>query len=216
MRTPHMPLDALPATRLDALAGTASHGYAARAKAGRGTVPQQTTQETLLCGSVRWFCVQTHPQAEQWACDNLRRQGYQTYLPMHSVQVRDRVLPTLWHTTIQPLWKGYAFVQFSSLDPWHPIQSSYGVRRLVGFPNPAPCPSRVVEALQAGEELRRTLTPREPLWRPGAACKLSDGAFQGHAAVVTAVHHDRALVALLMLGHLREVQVSLGCLVARE
>jgi hypothetical protein len=33
---------------------------------------------------------------------------------------------------------------------------------------------------------------------------------------VTAVHHDRALVALLMLGHLREVQVSLDCLVVRE
>jgi hypothetical protein len=34
--------------------------------------------------------------------------------------------------------------------------------------------------------------------------------------VVTAVHADRALVALLMLGHLREVQVSLDCLAPRD
>jgi hypothetical protein len=34
--------------------------------------------------------------------------------------------------------------------------------------------------------------------------------------VVTVVHADRVLVALLMLGHFREVQVSLDCLTARD
>ena len=201
-----MPLDATPATRLDA----AQHDSADRLDTSR-----------MPCGGIlgpAWFVVQSHHQAERWACANLQRRGYRTFLPLLAVRRRDRVIRSLYHTVEVPLFSPYLFIHFDARSGWTPIWNTPGVARLLmADGKPAPCPERAVEAIQAGEGLRRTLTPPEALWRPGAACRLAGGgAFDGHDAVVTAVHNDRALVALLMLGHLREVQVSLDCLVARE
>ena len=200
-----MPLDATPATRLDA--------------------PHHDSADSLAtsrmpCGGISgpaWFVVQSHHQAERWACANLQRRGYRTFLPLVAVRRRDRVIRSLYHTVEVPLFSPYLFIHFDARSGWTPIWNTPGVARLLmADGKPAPCPERAVEAIQAGEGLRRTLTPAEPLWRPGAACKLVHGPFQGGDAVVTAVHNDRALVALLMLGHLREVQVSLDCLAARD
>ena len=198
-----MPLDALPATRLDAL----HHDSADTLATSR-----------MPCHSIRWACIYTHPQAEHWANSNLQRSGYTTYLPLYATRVRDRAIRSLWHTVERPLFQRYLFLRFDHTSTsWSPIRATPGVAHLVrNGTDPAYASDAAISTLQAHDHVRRTLTPREPLWRPGAACRLSDGAFQGHDAVVTAVHHDRALVALLMLGHLREVQVSLDCLVARE
>jgi transcriptional antiterminator RfaH len=175
----------------------------------------------MPCGGISgpaWFVVQSHHQAERWACANLQRRGYRTFLPLVAVRRRDRVIRSLYHTVEVPLFSPYLFIHFDARSGWTPIWNTPGVARLLmADGKPAPCPERAVEAIQAGAGLRRTLTPPEALWRPGAACRLAGGgAFDGHDAVVTAVHHDRALVALLMLGHLREVQVSLDCLATRD
>jgi len=198
-----MPLDATPATRLDA--------------------PPHDSADTLAtsrmpCRSIRWACIYTHPQAERWANTNLQRSGFTTYLPLYVTRVRDNAIRSLWHTVERPLFARYLFIRFNhTATSWSPIRATPGVVDLVrSGTDPAYASDAAISTLQALDHVRRTLTPPEPLWRPGAACKLAHGPFQGWDAVVTAVHHDRALVALLMLGHLREVQVSLDCLAARD
>src|SRR4051812_40177984 len=98
-------LDAAPATRLD------------------GNQPD----EHLGCGS-RWAVCQSHPQAERWALANLSRQGFDAYLPLHTVQRRDRVVPTLFHPVSVPLFTSYLFVAIQS-PYWAPIQHTLGVSR---------------------------------------------------------------------------------------
>jgi transcription antitermination factor NusG len=167
------------------------------------------------CGSrSAWGVVQAHPQAERWALENLTRQGYPAYLPLVAVQRRDRALRSLVRTVLAPLFPGYLFVQPGT--HWGPIAHSFGVRRLLlSDGTPHLLPPGVCEALQATEQLRRTLAPAASLWRPGAACRLSSGPFAGQDGVVLAIRRDRATVALMCLGGLRQVQTPIGSLEPR-
>jgi transcriptional antiterminator RfaH len=173
----------------------------------------ETPSEHHGCGS-RWFCAQTHPQAERWARDNLIRQGYPTFLPLITVRRRDRVTPAIWHTAQAPLWPGYVFLRFDAQrDPWQPINSTYGVRRLLGdATGPRAIPVGALEAVQALVPFAAPSTH----WAPGMHCSLATGPFEGHQAVVIAIGHDMATVAILMLGHLREVALQLDCLRPRD
>jgi transcription antitermination factor NusG len=168
------------------------------------------------CGRY-WAAVQTHPQAERWCHSNLLRQGYNSYLPLCVVQRPDRATPTLRHNVEAPLFPGYLFVQIDDRDPWTPIRYSQGVLRLLmSGGKPHHVFAGAVEALQSGEALRRCHTPQEGVWRPGAACSVSHGAFQDHPAVVIGVNRSVATVALLLFGELRHVQVETSCLKLRE
>jgi transcription antitermination factor NusG len=172
------------------------------------------------CGSrsAHWFCVRTHPQAERWALANLTRQGFETYLPLLAVQRQDRVVATLKHTVLVPLFSTYLFVRFDPHEPWQAISSTYGVRKLLGEAdgNPLPVRGGAVERLQASETQRAMVAPETTRWAPGMACSVSHGAFNAAPAVVLAVNDGMAYVSMLMLGHLREVSVSLDCLRARD
>ena len=199
----HAIVDRQPHTRLD----TAVAPY--------GTLP-------VRCSRIRgpaWFVCQTNPQAERWAQSNLSRRGYQTYLPMCAVRRRDRVIPSLWHTVETPLFGNYLFIRFDpEHDPWTPIRYSPGVLRLVvsGHAGPERVPHGIVEALQAGDDARRSIAPLHASWPPGTACSVSVGPFRGHDAVVIGTRDGRTLVGVMCFGAMREVSVSVDCLIPRE
>ena len=165
-----------------------------------------------------WAVIHTHPQAERWACDGLNRAGYRTFLPLYAAKRRDPVLRTMTRLVELPLFTSYAFVLLGQHDPWVPIRYTPGVHSLLmsgGQPNIAARAS--IEALEASQELRRTLTPPGSPWRPGAPCQPSDGPFQGLPAVVTEIlPGNRARIAIMMFGELRRVSVDVNSLVARE
>jgi len=109
---------------------------------------------TVSCGS-RWHCVRTHPQAEHWALDELLRQGWRAYLPLHLEQRR-----------IVPLFSRYAFVAFDPLqDAWGAIRHTRGVADLLchDIGQPTAIPPGIVEDLIA-----RT-SPRRVVDDPGSA-----------------------------------------------
>jgi transcriptional antiterminator RfaH len=160
--------------------------------------------------------VATHPQAERWAEQNVARIGYRTYLPLVAVRKRDRAVRSMWHTVLQPLFPGYLFVVVGRGDPWTPVRYSPGVRSLlVASDGLQHCRPGAVEALQAGEELRRVLQPAGAGWRCGDACRLADGVFAGTDAVVTQLRGSRAVVALVFCGELRQAVVELAGLERR-
>jgi transcription antitermination factor NusG len=168
-------------------------------------------------GAPRWAVVQTHPQAEHWANSNLLRNGYRTFLPLCTVQRRDRVLPTLKRLVVVPLFSRYLFVQHDNPDLWRPIRETPGVHCVLTNGNRIQyARAGDVEAVQASEALRRTPTTPGSLWRPGAPCQPRDGPFQGLPAVVLEVERQIAKVAIVMFGELRQVSVDVNSLVARE
>jgi len=167
----------------------------------------------------RWHVVATHSQAERRATYNLAQQGYETYLPLVTVRRRDAAIRSLMHRVEVPLFAGYAFVRFDATrDPWRPITNTPGVYALLRSSStglPHPCPDAAVEALRAGDALRRTPTPTGASWSPGAACKAQHGPFKGHEAVVVSVTGPKATIALPLFGGLRELTVPVEWLMAR-
>ena len=156
-----------------------------------------------------WSVVHTHPQAELWAADNLRRAGYKCYLPMCVVRRQNGQL-------LIPLFTRYAFINIENGQPWTPARYTPGVANvLMTNGHPQHISSAAVEALQAGEELRRMIPPPEAMWSPGTACKVNAGALQGYDAVVMRAAGERAVVAIMIFGALRQISVSISRLVLR-
>jgi hypothetical protein len=180
-------------------------------------VSQPEGNRPELCGR-RWICVQSHPQAERWALNNLLRSGYSAYLPMCAVTVRDRVIRSLICDRLVPLFAGYLFCSLGPAEPWTPVRYSPGVSRLLGFDGTRPqfVPDALVDGLRAGEAARSTIRPPGTLWRPGAAVRLSGGAFDGHDAVVLRIERETAVVGLVVFGAMREAIVGLGSLASRD
>ena len=194
----HMPLDASVSTRVD--------------------TDSRVAHDSLRCGRYPgWAVIHTHPQAERWACDGLNRAGYRTFLPLYTAKRRDPVLRTMTRSVELPLFTSYAFVLLDQHDPWVPIRYTPGVHSLLmsgGQPNIAAMAS--IEALEASQELRRSIAPPGASWVPGMPCSPGNGVFTGHPAVVVSVDRGTAKVAIMMFGELRTVSIDVSSLVARE
>ena len=164
------------------------------------------------CGSrLAWCAVHTHSQAERRAYASLHRFGFTAYLPLIDIRWADRT----WHTV--PLFPRYLFVQLRLDRPWSPVTYAPGVFQLVAVDGrPATCRAGAVEALQAAEAARRTRTTSEVLWSPGTPCRLDYGPYDQINGIVLRVEKERALVSLLMFGHLREVLVRVEHLASRD
>lgn len=166
---------------------------------------------TQPADSRRWFCVQSHPQAERWADENLRRQGYETLLPVHDVRVRDRVTRTMTHIVERPYLPGYLFARFDrDRDPWGPICHTRGVKRLfmsAGY-RPVPVPQAYMDRLIADAPARRIL--RADAGRgenlTGEHLRISEGAFAEYEGLCAVGEKERVRVLITLMG--REVAVD--------
>lgn len=167
------------------------------------------------CRSIPWACVYTHPQAERWADSQLRLRGYQTWLPLVTVTRRDRVVRSMRHRVEVPAFPRYLFVRFDAASAsWSPIRATPGVSDLVRCgANVAYASPDALEACQTALEAR---PHQDGKMTVGTAVACSQGPLRGCQAVVTAIHGNRASVAVMMLGHLREVAVSLDNLTSRD
>lgn len=166
----------------------------------------------------RWYVVSSYAQAERRAAHALTRQGYETYLPTLIIQRRDRVIRSLLHRIEAPLFPAYLFIRLDLRDPWGPVRNTPGVFRLLTTADniPEPVSETVIDALQAGDALRRLPLPDTVLYRPGAPVKCLYGPFQGQDAVIISAATTTARIALPMLGAIREIVVPTKCLTIRE
>jgi hypothetical protein len=81
---------------------------------------------------------------------------------------------------------------------------------------PEPCPEAALDAVRAAEAVAAVQLPMAAKWALGTPVAVSKGALAGWPAVVTQVGINEAIIAVMMLGHLREVAVQLDCLKARD
>lgn len=96
-----------------------------------------------------WIAVATHPNAEDRAIQNLKRQGYECYCPRAPVP-RRRASGGM---AIRPFFPGYLFVRLDrAKDQWRPIMYSRGVRSVVRFGEQVGVvPAGLIESLIAKE-----------------------------------------------------------------
>ena len=147
--------------------------------------------------SSEWFLIQCKPNSHRIAERNLKRQGFETFLPLAEVTRRKS---TKFVNELRPLFPGYMFVTFDPSDaPWRKINSTQGVSRLVSFDGrPKPVPSALTSELQARCDEAGKLLPVTDL-EVGAEIKISSGPFSEFVGTVEAIDPDKRVWVLLEL-----------------
>lgn len=155
-----------------------------------------------------WFVVYTQPNGESRALANLRRQGYETYLPRYR---RRRSHARKVDVVERPLFPRYLFVALDLMRArWRPILSTFGVADLIRQGDtPQKLPDGVVEQIRAGEAAH-SFDAVDPLAGagPGAAVRILSGPFADFIGKLQAVAESERVTLLLdLLG--REVRLHL-------
>ena len=98
-----------------------------------------------------WYLLYSKPRQEGVAVENLKRQGYETYLPLIRTRRRRQ---GQYVSLVEPMFPRYLFIHLSDqTDNWGPIRSTLGVSALVRFGDlPAQVPDRLIDALKSRED----------------------------------------------------------------
>ena len=97
---------------------------------------------------MNWYLLQTKPHAHVTACENLRRQGFDVFLPL---MVGTKKENGKFLDIKQPLFPGYLFMG-TSIDPvpWKSINGTRGVSKAVTLDGIyRPVSTHIIEGLQS-------------------------------------------------------------------
>ena len=139
-----------------------------------------------------WRLVHTKPRQERIAQDNLRRQGYETYLPRFGRRTQAGI-------AVQVLFPRYLFIRLAdTVDNWRPIQSTVGVTRLVHFGAVVPqVPDSLVTSLRAAEDPAGLLPTPDKALQPGDEVDFLDPSFRQYEAIFHCAKDDDRIVILM-------------------
>jgi transcriptional antiterminator RfaH len=151
-----------------------------------------------------WYLVQCKPRQDERAEDNLARQGYHCYRPLHRCE---RIVRGSRQTTVESLFPGYLFIALADDANWAPLRSTRGVNRLVAFGNmPLKVDERFIEQLQ-----RRCENTVQSALQPGDLVRITAGDFVELDAIFMAMDgEERALLLLNILNRQQRVSVPLA------
>ena len=154
-----------------------------------------------------WFLAQLKPNCANIADKNLKRQGFQTFLPMEE-ETRKR--NGKFVTAMRPLFPGYIFVAFNvTRGLWRTVNSTYGVTQLVSFDKePRAVPLDLVSQLMLRCDAKGKLLPPKIL-KPGDQVILANGPFANFVAEVEKIAPDQRVWVLMdIMGGQTRVAVS--------
>lgn len=154
------------------------------------------------CASVStWHCVYTKASKEL-ACDSaLKRQGYESYLPLYEVVWRDRT------KIIRPLFPRYTFVRFSADAAWRSvIRDSVGqevgtLMLSLTSRRPLVVPDAVIQSLQSQAEADGVIYPTRPReLQAGDMGRVISGPLAEFSGICARAARDRVWLLLTMFG----------------
>lgn len=156
-----------------------------------------------------WTAAQVYGGQETRAVENLERQHYEVFCPRIVEQVVNRGKVS---DVAKPAFPGYVFIGIESEMTWGPINSTFGVLRLltrrVGDTwLPDEIPARVIESLRSCEiedpRRRRVL-------EPGTVVRALSGPFKDHTAVVLQSAAERIKLMFTFFNRHTEVWFARG------
>ena len=154
-----------------------------------------------------WFLAQLKPNCANVANNNLKRQGFQTFLP----QVEEtRQRNGKFVTVTLPLFPGYIFVAFDmTRGLWRTVNSTHGITRLVSFDkNPAKVPLDLVSQLMLRFDAKSKLLPPNFL-KPGDQVTVTKGPLANFVAEVEKTDPDqRVWILMEIMGSQTRVAVE--------
>jgi transcriptional antiterminator RfaH len=157
----------------------------------------------------RWYLVFSKPRKELVADDNLKRQGYETYLPLLAKTDRRRERRGM---ASEPLFPRYLLVRLMpGYDNMGPIRSTIGVSGLVRFNDePAVVADAIVDSLKRMADVDTGLhSVRRPALVRGDSVVIDEGPLAGVQAIFLAESGEERVVILLnMLGRENRMSVE--------
>jgi transcriptional antiterminator RfaH len=159
---------------------------------------------------MRWYAAYTQPQAEAHAAAELRRQRFETFLPLCR---RLRRHARRSETVLRPLFPRYLFVAMDiDAQRWRAVGGTRGIAHLVRQGDrPAAVPAGVIEGLRARAD-QSGAVPLDSLamFERGRPLLVTAGPFAGHTGRYEAMRSDERVILLLeLLGRSVEVAVPL-------
>ena len=155
-----------------------------------------------------WYAVHTKARDEKLAEENLKRQGFATFLPQVKAQKRRR---GRWTESIEPLFPGYLFIHLDLMQQdSSTIRSTRGALGLVRFGGyPATVPPGLVEQLRTATASEEGVVRREHLFHPGDRVEILTGPFAGlPARILAETGKERVALLLDLLGRANKVVIS--------
>ncbi len=156
----------------------------------------------------QWHVVQTRFRGERLALANLRRQGFEAYLPCY-LKRRRHARRTEWLPA--PLFPGYMFVLLDiETMPWRPVRSTIGVRSLICHGEaPAALPAGIVEGIMAREDDAGLISMNDGVaFRKGDAVQVTSGAFRDRTGLFDCADDGKRVIILLdLLGRQTRVHI---------
>ena len=142
-----------------------------------------------------WFLLQYKPNSHRVALRNLHRQGFETFLPTQDVT---QCTSTKFLQRPKPLFPGYMFVAFERKSaPWHKINSTTGVSRLVSFDGePKELPLDLVSGLMSRCDASGKILPPTQLLA-GDEVQMVRGPFANFIATIENVDAQHRIWVLI-------------------
>jgi transcriptional antiterminator RfaH len=141
-----------------------------------------------------WFILQFKPNSHHKAVKNLKKQGFETFLPLYDITSRKA---SRFVNTTRPLFLGYMFVTFDQKNThWSKINNTYGVSRLVTFGSILrPVPNTFIDGLMQRCDSSGKLLPAIQ-FKEGDEVKVSNGPFTNFIATVESLEADQRIWVL--------------------
>jgi transcription antitermination factor NusG len=154
----------------------------------------------------RWRLVRAQTGREMLADEQLRRQGFITFLPKQLKTVRHA---RTVRVALGAYFPGYLFIEIDlARDRWRSVNGTLGVSRMIGpEERPTPASRGVVEALIEAADARGVITG--PPLQAGQKVRIVAGAFAEQLAVIERLD-DAGRVRVLLDIINRRVAVSVA------
>ena len=157
--------------------------------------------------SKEWFILQFKPNSHHQAVNNLSRQGFETFLPLHETTSRKA---SRFVKSTKPLFPGYMFVSFDKKElKWHKIKNTYGVSRLITFNSTLKSiPSTFVDNLMKRYDSSGKLIPILKMEK-GDEVKILEGPFANFIATIEKYETEQRIWVLIdLLGRKTKIQTT--------
>ena len=163
-----------------------------------------------------WILVYTKPNQETRANDNLRNQGFKTFLPLISSSNRDDESKNL-----KPVFPRYIFVQLDlNSGKWNSIKSSYGVSGIVMFGEEfTPIPYEIIKSLKKKLDAEDIYEEKvlDTDYKKGDKLTIKEGKFAGIEAIfLSKKSKDRVRLLLNLLNTQIVSELSLSDIGSKE
>jgi len=153
-----------------------------------------------------WYLIQTKPQQELTAAQNLVNQDYTVFHPQAKI-----------NNKIVALFPRYLFIQLDNQSQnWSPIHSTKGVSNFVRFGLQfAKVPDEVICCIKK----RETKTANKYIdlgrFKSGDKVRVTEGAFKGCEAIFNSYNADERLILLMkIIGQMQKVVLPKNSIVA--